>query len=74
MRITSASHTTQTRTWLLIAALPALLIGIGALIGGMSLYLVAALACATELIAYLFLARPVLGARRAKPVKQEKLP
>ena len=39
MNITRASFTTQLRTWLLLAGLTALLIGIGALLGGAFLYI-----------------------------------
>ena len=44
MNLTSTSFATKTRTWLLIAALTALLIEIGALLGGMFLYAFVALA------------------------------
>jgi hypothetical protein len=38
MNISAQRFTTKARTWLLIAGLTALLIGMGALIGGMFLY------------------------------------
>jgi heat shock protein HtpX len=60
---------THTRTWLLIAGLTALLIGIGALIGGVFLYLFAALAAAMNVIGYWFSDRLALKASRAQPVQ-----
>ncbi len=52
MSIASIRFATHARTWLLIAALTALLIGIGALIGGAFLYLFAGLAAAMNVIGY----------------------
>jgi heat shock protein HtpX len=69
MRITSTRFTTQTRTWLFIASLTALLIGIGVLLGGMFLYLFAGLAIATNIVGYWFSDRFALRASRAQPVE-----
>jgi hypothetical protein len=65
MSIASIRFATHTRTWLLIAALTALLIGIGALLGGVLLYLFAGLAAAMNVIGYWFSDR--LALRPAAP-------
>ena len=62
------------RTWLLIAGLTALLIGIGALIGGAFLYLFAGLAIATNVFGYWFSDKITLKASRAKPVEPGTAP
>jgi hypothetical protein len=54
MNITAQRLATKTRTWLLIAGLTALLIGIGALIGGMFLYALVVLAVAMNVAGYWF--------------------
>ena len=46
MSITTANLTTRLRTWLLVAGLTALLVTVGAAIGGGFLYLFVALAAA----------------------------
>ena len=69
MNISAQRFMTKTRTWLLIAGLTALLIGIGALIGGMFLYLFAAIAVATNVGGYWFSDRIALRVNRAKPVE-----
>ena len=48
MSITQARFTSQLRTWILVAGLTALLIGIGALIGGKFLYIFVIFAVADE--------------------------
>jgi Zn-dependent protease with chaperone function len=60
---------TKTRTWLLIAGLTALLIGIGALIGGVWLYVFVALAVAMNVGGYWFSDRLALQVSRAKRVE-----
>ena len=70
MNIAFVRLATQARTWLLIAALTALLVGIGALIGGAFLYLFAGLAVATNVTGYWFsdrLAFRFSGARAVEP-------
>jgi heat shock protein HtpX len=65
---------THARTWLLIAGLTALLVGIGALIGGAFLYLFAGLAVAFNVIGYWFSDRIALRFSRARPVPPGTLP
>jgi heat shock protein HtpX len=74
MNITSVRFATHARTWLLIAGLTALLIGIGALIGGAFLYLFAALAVAFNVIGYWFSDRIALRFSRARPVERGTRP
>jgi heat shock protein HtpX len=69
MSISAQRFATKTRTWLLIAGLTALLIGIGALIGGMFLYVFAALAGVMNVVGYWFSDRLALQASRAQPVE-----
>jgi heat shock protein HtpX len=69
MSITAQRFTTKARTWLLIAGLTALLIGVGALIGGVFLYAFAALAVAMNVVGYWFSDRLALRASRARPVE-----
>ncbi len=74
MSITATSFSTRIRTWLLIAGLTALLIGIGGIIGGGALYLFAALAVAMNLAGYWFSDRFALRASRAQPVEPGSVP
>ncbi|HZO95983.1 MAG TPA: zinc metalloprotease HtpX [Gaiellaceae bacterium] len=74
MSITATGFTTRIRTWLLIAGLTALLVAIGAAIGGGALYLFAALAVVMNLVGYWFSDRIALGASRARPVEPGSLP
>jgi heat shock protein HtpX len=74
MSITQARFTTQLRTWVLIAALTAFLIGIGALIGGKFLYIFVILAVAMNVVGYWFSDKIALGASRAKPVSEQEQP
>jgi Zn-dependent protease with chaperone function len=69
MSIASIRFATHTRTWLLIAALTALLTGIGALLGGAFIYLFAGLAAAMNVVGYWFSDRFALRAGRAQPVE-----
>jgi hypothetical protein len=52
MNISAQRFATKTRTWLLIAGLTALLIGIGVLIGGAFLYIFVAFAVALNVAGY----------------------
>jgi heat shock protein HtpX len=74
MSLASIRFATHTRTWLLIAALTALLIGIGALLGGAFLYLFAGLAAAINVIGYWFSDRFALRAGRAEAVEPGTMP
>jgi heat shock protein HtpX len=74
MNITPTRFTTQTRTWLFVAALTALLIGIGALIGGIWLYAFVLLAVGMNVVGYWFSDRLALKASRAKPVELGSMP
>jgi len=69
MNISAQRFATKTRTWLLIAGLTALLVGIGALLGGMFLWVFVAIAVATNVVGYWFSDRLALKARRAQPVE-----
>src|SRR5262245_36929309 len=74
MSITQARFTTQLRTWVLIAALTALLIGIGAVIGGGFLYIFVGLAVLSTAGGYWFSDKIALAASRAKPVSEQEAP
>jgi Zn-dependent protease with chaperone function len=74
MSIASIRFATHTRTWLLIAAVTALLIGIGALLGRAFLYLFAGLAAAMNVIGYWFSDRFALKAGRTQPVAPGTMP
>jgi Zn-dependent protease with chaperone function len=74
MSVASIRFATHARTWLLIAALTALLIGIGALLGGAFLYLFAGLAAAMNVIGYWFSDRFALKAGRTQPVAPGTMP
>jgi len=69
MNISAQRFETRARTWLLIAALTALLIGIGAAIGGMFLYAFVTLAVVMNVLGYWFSDRIALQASRAQPVE-----
>ena len=74
MSITATRFATQLRTWLLIAALTALLIAIGGAIGGGALYVFVVLAVLMNVAGYWFSDRIALAASRARPVKPGELP
>jgi len=74
MSITQARFTTQLRTWVLIAGLTALLIGIGAVLGGGFLYIFVILAVLMNVVGYWFSDKIALGASRAKPVTEQEAP
>jgi heat shock protein HtpX len=74
MTTTATRFKTQTRTWLLLAGLTALLIGIGAFVGGAFLYLFAGLAVAINVVGYWFSDRFALKASRARPVEPGSMP
>jgi heat shock protein HtpX len=74
MNITATRFATKARTWLLIAGLTALLIGIGALIGGGFLYLFVGLAILMNVVGYWFSDKLALKASRAQPVEPGTMP
>jgi heat shock protein HtpX len=74
MNITATSFSTKARTWLLIAGLTALLIGVGALIGGAFLYLFVILAVGMNVVGYWFSDRLAIKASRAEPVEPGTMP
>ncbi len=74
MSTTQARFWSQLRTWVLIAGLSALLIAIGALIGGGALYLFVAFAVIMNLVGYWFSDKIALAASRAQPVTEEEAP
>jgi heat shock protein HtpX len=75
MSITRTSFATRARTWLLIAGLSALLVGIGALIGGTSgIILFAGIAVIFNFAMYWFSASLALKSSRAKPLPESEAP
>lgn len=74
MSLTRTNVTTRLRTWVLIAGLTALLIGIGAAIGGGGLYLFIGVAVIMNLVGYFLSDRLAIKASRAKPVAEGELP
>jgi heat shock protein HtpX len=74
MSITATRFATQIRTWLLIAALTALLIAIGGAIGGGALYIFVALAVLMNVAGYWFSDKLALAASRARPLGPGEIP
>ena len=74
MSITRARFTTQLRTWVLIAGLTALLIAIGAVLGGKFIYIFVVFAVLMNVFGYWFSDKIALAASRAKPVSEEEAP
>jgi heat shock protein HtpX len=74
MSITQTSFTTKARTWLLLAALTALFLGIGALLGGVGLYAFAAIAVLMNVAGYWFSDKFAIRTSRAKPVDPAQAP
>src|SRR5215475_5872379 len=74
MSITATSFATKIRTWLLIAALTALLIAIGGALGGGFLYLFVGLAVLMNVVGYWFSDKIALSASHARPVKPGEMP
>jgi Zn-dependent protease with chaperone function len=65
---------TRLRTWLLIAALSALLVAIGFLLGGSYIYLFLGLAVAMNFFSYFFSDKLALASSRAQPISQAQAP
>ena len=74
MNVTQASFTSKARTWLLLAALTALFIGIGALIGGAMLWIFVAFSVFMNVAAYWMSDKFAIRASGAKPVSEEEAP
>jgi heat shock protein HtpX len=75
MSITRTSIATRTRTWLLIAGLSALLVSIGALIGGTAgVILFAGIAVVFNFAMYWFSAKLALKSSKARPVDESEAP
>src|SRR5215470_15256267 len=74
MNAASVSLTTRLRTWLLVAGLTALLLVIGAAIGGVFLYVFVALAVGMNVIGYWFSDRIALRASHARPLADDEAP
>jgi heat shock protein HtpX len=74
MNNTATRFATQIRTWLLIAGLTALLIAIGAAIGGGALWLFVALAVLMNVGGYWFSDKLALKASRARPLERGEIP
>src|SRR5437588_8265593 len=74
MSITQARFTTQLRTWVLIAGLSALLVAIGAVLGGKFIYIFVVFAVLMNVFGYWFSDKIALAASRAKPVSEQEAP
>jgi heat shock protein HtpX len=75
MSIARTSLATRTRTWVLIAGLSALLVGVGGLIGGSSgIVLFVGIALVFNLAMYWFSDRLALKASRARPLARGEAP
>jgi len=74
MSISQARFTTQLRTFVLIAGLTALLIGIGAVLGGGFLYIFVAIAVLMNVFGYWFSDKSALKASRAKAAAEQEAP
>lgn len=70
----AAGLATRLRTWLLVAALTALLISVGATIGGAFLYLFVGLAVLMNVVGYWCSDRIALRASRATPLAEDEHP
>jgi heat shock protein HtpX len=74
VNISSVSVTTRLRTWLLVAGLTALLVTIGAVIGGGFLYVFVAIAVLMNVAGYWFSDRIALRASGAQPIGRDEAP
>jgi heat shock protein HtpX len=74
MSYATINFTTRLRTWLLVAGLSALLVAIGAAIGGGALWLFVAVAVLFNVAAYWFSDRVALRASRARPLTEHEAP
>ena len=75
MSITRTKFATQSRTWITIAGLAALFVGLGGLFGGSSgILLFAAIAVVFNLVMFWFSAKLALKASKARPVDRSEAP
>jgi heat shock protein HtpX len=74
MNITQTRTLTRLRTWTLVAGLTALVIALGALIGGSFIWLFAAIAVAMNVIGYFYSDRIALRAVRARTLEEAQAP
>jgi heat shock protein HtpX len=75
MSITRTKFTTQARTWLIIAGLGALFIGLGGLVGGSTgIIIFAGIAVLFNLVMYWYSAKFALKASKARPVDRSEAP
>ncbi len=74
MNVTRASFSTKARTWLLLAALTALFIGIGYAIGGAALWFFVAFSVLMNVAAYWMSDKFAIRASRAKEVSPAEAP
>jgi heat shock protein HtpX len=65
---------TQVRTWMLVAALSALLVGVGFAIGGGAIYLFLVLAIAMNVAGYWFSDKIALASSGARPIEERQAP
>ena len=74
MNVNRASFSTKARTWLLLAGLTALFIGVGAAIGGAVLWFFVAFSILMNVAAYWLSDKFAIRASRAKPVTEAEAP
>jgi heat shock protein HtpX len=74
MNITQTRMLTRLRTWMMVAGLTALVIALGAMIGGVFAWLFAAIAVGANLIGYFYSDRIALRAVRAQPLTEAQAP
>ena len=74
MTTSATALTTRLRTWLLVAGLTALVVVLGAIIGGAFLWLFAALAVIFNLVGYFYSDRVALRVARAQPLSEQDAP
>jgi heat shock protein HtpX len=74
VNVTRASFTTKARTWLLLAALTALFIGVGAAIGGAMLWFFVVFSVVMNLAAYWASDKFAIASARAQPVSESEQP
>jgi heat shock protein HtpX len=75
MSITRTRFATQTRTWVIIAGLAALFVGLGGLVGGSNgIILFAAIAVVFNLVLFWFSDKLALKASKARPVERSEAP